>query len=57
MEPQEPPPGQRPNATQRFFMAVAEIIDNDDIMPGAEQFQRGMAADITGAAGNQNFHE
>ncbi len=37
-------------------MTVDEIIGDDHAVAGAKQFQGGVAADIAGAAGDQNVH-
>ena len=39
-----------------FWMAVAEVVKDHDFMAVAEQFDGGVAADITGAACEQSFH-
>ena len=37
--------------------AVVKIVDDDHVVPRADKFYRGMAADISGAARNQyGFH-
>jgi hypothetical protein len=36
---------------QRFFLAVTEVVDGYDFVAGLQQFDTGVGADISGAAG------
>ncbi len=36
--------------------AGREIVENDDLLPGVEEAERHVAADVAGAAGDQNAH-
>ena len=38
------------------FVAGIEIIEDDDVVPGAPQSAGGMTADVAGSADDQNFH-
>ena len=40
----------------RLFVAVAEIVHDDHVMPGAEQLEAGVASDVPGAAGDEDDH-
>ena len=41
---------------QRLRLAVAQVIDDDDLVAGAQQLQAGVAADVTGSPGDENPH-
>ena len=42
------------NAIEGFGRTVAQVVDNDNIVASFNQFNAGMAADISGATGDQN---
>ena len=44
------------NAIDDLCLGIGQIIHNDGLMACLNQFHHGMAADITGAAGNQYIH-
>ena len=44
--------GDSPHPSQRFLAAVAQIIDHHDLVAGIQQLDAGVAADITGSAGD-----
>ena len=44
------------HAADAFAAGVYEIVHNDDGMPCVEQLHAGVAADVAGAAGNENIH-
>jgi hypothetical protein len=37
-----------------FWLAVAEVVENRDVLAGVEQFNAGMRTYVTGAARNEN---
>jgi hypothetical protein len=41
---------------QGLDLAIGEIIDDDDLATRVEQFNDGVAANISGAAGHEDFH-
>jgi hypothetical protein len=45
-------PGNVADARERRPLAVLEIVDDDDIVPGGEELDAGVAADVTGATGD-----
>lgn len=49
--------GQFGNPPHRLGLAVDEVVDNCDILAASQEFNHSMAADIAGAAGNQNVHK
>ena len=52
-----PPAAQTFDPFQRFFLGIAEVVDNGKLISLLEQFQAGMAADIPCPAGHQYmFH-
>ena len=50
------PAGDLRNAPDRRLVAVAEVVENDDLVPRLHQFDAGVRSDIAGAAGDQDFH-
>jgi hypothetical protein len=46
-----------PHPPQRLRLAIAEIIDHDQLMPRGEQLNAGVAADITSATSDQYLHQ
>ena len=42
---------------ERLLAAVVEVVDHYDLVAGIQQFDYGMAADITGPTGDQDSHE
>ena len=49
-------PGDRAHPAQRLLLAVAQVVDHDQVVAGAQQFDAGVAADVTGTAGDQDAH-
>ena len=43
-------------AGRQRFVAGAEIVEDDYIVPGSPQSAGGMTADVAGSANNENFH-
>src|SRR5690606_5728640 len=42
------------DALERHRAAVGEVVDHDDVPAGAQQFERGVAADVAGASREQD---
>ncbi|OQC21369.1 MAG: hypothetical protein BWX70_03234 [Verrucomicrobia bacterium ADurb.Bin070] len=49
--------GDRGNPPQAFLLAVAEVVDDGDVVPGLQKFNGGVAADKAGSARNQYLHD
>ena len=41
---------------QRLLLAVAEVVDDGDVVAGPQQLHAGVAADVAGSAGDENLH-
>jgi hypothetical protein len=48
--------GDRAQALQHGAMAVGEVVQNHRHVPGLRQGDEGVTADVTGAAGQKDFH-
>jgi len=46
-------PGQRADAAQTLLAGVVEIVDDRDPVARVQQLQAGVAADVAGAAGDE----
>ena len=49
--------GELLHTVQALRVGIAQIVNDHHAVTAFQQFHAGMAADITGAAGNQNIHE
>lgn len=50
------PAGEFLHALERDGGTVAEVVDDGDVMPGLQQDHAGVAADVAGPAGDEDFH-
>ena len=37
-------------------MTLAQVVEDVDFVPGVQELARGMAANVTGTASNEDFH-
>ena len=44
------------DAVDGFLAGVAEIVGDDDVIARLDELYAGVAADVAGAAGNENGH-
>ncbi len=44
------------DARERLLRAVAEVVDDHDVVSRVEQFDDGVASDVSGSAGDENLH-
>src|SRR5699024_3149819 len=52
----EVPAGDLPHALEGFGAGVVEVVRHDNVVTGIEKFDAGVAADVTGAAADQDGH-
>ena len=45
------------HALKRLLRAVAEIVDDDDLMPRVQKLHNRVASDVSGSAGDENLHD
>ena len=53
LDQQRPAAGNLFDAVHHLRRTVAEVVENDHVMPGAQQFHHGVGTDVTGTAGDQ----
>jgi hypothetical protein len=49
--------GKAADTPQGFFIGITQIIDHGYLMSRLKEFKTGVAADISGTAGNKDMHK